>query len=80
MQLYATVTGDRIIDGVPKAVKKGQGGTNQLNIDISVDGNERPRFKLFINVREDASTDIVLVDMEKPYPNEVFRDKTKGKK
>lgn len=36
MNLYATITGDRLIDGQPKNVSKGQGGTTNLEIDINV--------------------------------------------
>ncbi len=72
MKLYATVATER--------ATKGQGGNKQLNISINIDSKEVPRFKLFITKREDDSTDIVFVDMEKPYPNEIYSTKIKGKK
>lgn len=72
MLLYATVTSER--------ASKGQGGNKQLNIDILIDDKVHPRFKLFITRREDDSTDIVLVDMEKPFPNSVYEQTLKGKK
>lgn len=72
MKLYATVTSER--------ASKGQGGNKQLNIAIYIDDRENPHFRMFITRRDDESTDIVLTDMEKPFPNQVFTDKLKGKK
>ena len=72
MNLYATVTGSKLVDGKFIQVKKGQGSNQQINIALSVDGTNNPRFRLFVNRRIDDSTDIVLVDTEKPYPKNVL--------
>ena len=72
MKLYETITSER--------ATKGQGGNKQINTAIYIDDKKNPRFRLFLTAREDNSTDIVLVDMEKPFPNEVFRENIKGKR
>lgn len=70
MKLYATVKSER--------ASKGQGGNKQINLDIFIDDKKHPRFKMFITKREDESTDLVLVDMQKPFPNEVYTQTIKG--
>ena len=72
MKLYTTVTSER--------ATKGQGGNKQLNLAIYIDDRKSPRFRMFITKREDDSTDVVLADMEKPYPNEVYNETIKGKR
>lgn len=72
MKLYATTTSER--------ATKGQGGNKQLNLAIYIDNREKPRYRLHVTKREDESTDVVLVDMERPYPNTVFEDTIKGNK
>lgn len=72
MKLYATVTSER--------ASKGQGGNKQINIAIFIDNREYPRYRLFLTKRENEDTDIVLVDMEKPFPNDVYKETIKGEK
>ena len=65
MKLYAKIQSER--------ASKGQGGNKQLNIAIYIDDREKPRYRLFITKRDNKSTDIVMADMKKPYPNEIGR-------
>lgn len=79
MKLYTTTRAEKYQDGKTIQVTKSQGSNTQINININID-SEYPRYRLHINKREDNSTDIVLVDLERSYPNaEVFRSKIKGK-
>mgnify|MGYP001610293297 FL=1 len=71
MKLYATVQSER--------ATKGQGGNKHLNIAIHID-EKYPRFRLHVTKRDDDSTDIVLVDLDKPFPNTVFEKKVQGEK
>jgi hypothetical protein len=77
MKLYATTEGQKLEDGKFKKVSKAQGSNHQLNVFISVDESNQnkfdARFKIFVNVREDGTTDFTLTDGTLPYPkNTVF--------
>lgn len=72
MKLYASVQSER--------ATKGQGGNKQLNIAILIDDRINPRYRLFITKRDDDSTNIVLTDMKKPFPNQVYQATIKSQK
>ena len=81
MKLYATVSADKTINGKQTTVSKGQGGNKFINIDLNIDGNEYPRFRLHLNNFDDKDYNLVVVDLEKPFPNStIFETKIKGKK
>lgn len=74
MKLYATIRASKLENNTYKQVSKSQGSNTQINIEINID-SEVPRYRLHINKRDDDSTDICLVDLQKAYPyNEVFSD------
>lgn len=72
MKLYATTTSERAM--------KGQGGNKMVNIALYIEDRKNPRFRMFVTSRDDGSTDVVLSDMNKPFPNQVFQENIKGEK
>ena len=81
MKLYATTEAQKLQNGKFITVKKGQGSNEQINVMIHIDDEKNPRYRLLINKRPSENTDIVLVDMKKPFPHHVvFRETIKGKR
>jgi len=77
MKLYATTEGVKLgNDGKYTTVKKGQGSNTQINIKIHIDDEVNPAYMVFINKREDQSTDICITDTSIPFPkNEIYKSK-----
>lgn len=78
MKLYTTVSGAKKLPDSNKyiMVNKGQGSNTLLNLALHIDDEKNPRYRIHMTVRENNSTDVVFVDMSKPFPNQVIYEET----
>jgi len=79
MKLYAKITALKLIAGKLTQVTKSQGSNTQINIEIFIDTETAPAYRLHINKRDDDTTDICLVDLSETFPKSEVYSQTKGK-